>query len=215
MSSTAIDIITISREYGAGGSSVAAALSAQVDWPVLDRDLAQLVADRLRLDRKVVEKFDEQSPSLFDRITTALLMSHAEALTPTPPPEVPQHEAIAQAARAVIEEAGRSAPLIVVGHGGQAIFRGRRGTFHVRLVAPIASRIQRICARLPCTLSQAEEQVRRVDADRRDYLRRYFDVEWRDEMLYDLQINTGNISIDDAAGLILQAAGLQAVGGRR
>jgi cytidylate kinase len=212
MSSIPIDIITISREFGAGGSSVAAALSAQLGWRVLDRDLAQQVADRLRLDRDVVEKFDEQSPSLLARMASALLISSAEAPTPAPPTDVPHHEAIAESARALIEEAGRSPPLIVVGHGGQAIFRGRRGTFHVRLVAPIAARIQRVCTRLPCTLGQAEAQVRRVDADRHDYLRRYFAVEWRDEMLYDLQINTGNISIEDAAELIVQAVGLQAVG---
>ena len=214
MSSIPIDIITISREFGAGGSSVAAALSAQLGWPVLDRDLAQRVADRLRLDREVVEKFDEQSPSFFARLTSALLTSHAEAPTPAPPTDVPHHEAIAESARAVIEEAGRSPPLIVVGHGGQAIFRGRPGAFHVRLVAPIASRIQRICTRLPCTKGQAEAQVRRVDADRHEHLRRYFGIEWRDEMLYDLQVNTGNISIDDAAGLIAQAV-LQPVAGSR
>jgi cytidylate kinase len=53
-----------------------------------------------------------------------------------------------------------------------------------------------------------------VDADRHDYLRRYFAIEWRDEMLYDLQINTGNISIEDAAGLIAQAVALQPVDGK-
>jgi cytidylate kinase len=215
MSSIPIDIITISREFGAGGSSVAAALSAQLGWRVLDRDLAQQVADRLRLDRNVVEKFDEQSPSFLARMASALLISSAEAPTPAPPTDVPHHEAIAESARALIEEAGRSPPLIVVGHGGQAIFRGRRGTFHVRLVAPIAARIQRVCARLPCTLGQAEAQVRRVDADRHDYLRRYFAIEWRDEMLYDLQINTGNMSIEDAAELIVQAVGARASAGSR
>jgi cytidylate kinase len=215
MSSVPIDIITISREFGAGGSSVAAALSAHLGWRVLDRDLTQLVAGRLRLDREVVEKFDEQSPSFLARIASALLISSAEAPTPAPATDVPQHEAVAESARAVIEEAGRSPPLIVVGHGGQAIFRGRRGTFHVRLVAPIASRIQRICNRLPCTQGEAEAQVRRVDAERHDYLRRYFAIEWRDEMLYDLQINTGNISIEDAAGLILQAVGARTTAGSR
>ena len=215
MPSIPIDIITISREFGAGGSSVAAALSGQLGWRVLDRDLAQQVADRLNLDRDVVEKFDEQSPSFLARVASALLISSAEAPTPAPPTDVPHHESIAESARALIEEAGRSPPLIVVGHGGQAIFQGRRGAFHVRLVAPIAARIQRVCTRLPCTPGQAEAQVRRIDADRRDYLRRYFGIEWRDEMLYDLQINTGNISIDDAAELIVQAAELQPVAGSR
>ena len=205
MTSTPIDIITISREYGAGGSSVAAALSDALGWRVLDRDLAQSVADRLRLEHEVVEKLDEHPPSFLARIASVLLLSHPEAPTSAPPIDIADNEAIADAARAVIEDAGRSPPAIVVGHGGQAIFRGRPGAFHVRLVAPIASRIDRICKRLPCTHGQAEADVRRADVDRREYLRRYFGVDWRDELLYDVQINTGKVSIETAAAMIVEA----------
>jgi cytidylate kinase len=210
MTANSIDIITISREFGAGGSSVAAAVSTKLGWPVLDSDVAQRVADRLHVERELVEKLDEQPTSLIARIARVLLISHPETQTVAPYVDIADQETIADAARAVVEEAGRTPPLIVVGHGGQAIFRGRSGTFHVRLVAPIESRVRRICARLPCDVPTAEARVRRVDSERREYLRRNFEIEWRDELLYDLQINTGRLSIENAAELILQA-----VGGRR
>ena len=203
---SSIDIITISREFGAGGSSVANALSAKLGWPVLESDLPQRVAERLKLDRDVVERLDEHPPSLIARIARVLLVSQAETPIAAPYVDIADEETIADAARAVVEEAGRTPPLIVVGHGGQAIFRGRSGTLHVRLVAPIESRVKRICARLPCDAATAESRVRRADVERREYLRRNFDIDWRDEMLYDLQINTGRLTIDEVAGLILQAA---------
>ena len=215
MSARHIDIITISREFGAGGSSVAKALSAKLGWPVLDDDLPQRVADRLQVDRELVERLDEQPTTLIGRIARVLLTSQAESPAVVPYVDVADEETIADAARAVVEEAGRTPPLIVVGHGGQAIFRGRSDTFHVRLVAPIESRVRRICSRLPCDAPTAEARVRRADVERREYLRRNFGVEWRDELLYDLQINTGQISIDTAAGLVLQAMEPQAVGGSR
>lgn len=209
---TSIDIITISREFGAGGSSVASVLSSKLGWPVLDGDLPQRVAQRLEVDRDVVERLDEHPPSLMARIARVLLVSHPESATVAPHSEVADAEAIADAARAVIEEAGRTPPLIVVGHGGQAIFRRRSGTLHVRLVAPIDSRVKRICSRMPCSAATAEARVRRADVERREYLQRYFDIDWRDELLYDLQINTGRLTIEEVASLIAQAA---APGGRR
>lgn len=201
-----IDIITISREFGAGGSSVAGALSRKLGWPVLDTDLAQRVADRIQVDREIVERLDEHPPSLMARITRALLVSQPEMASAAPHVDIADEEAIADAARAVIEDAGRTPPLIVVGHGGQVIFRDRSGTLHVRLVAPIASRVKRVCARLPCDVATAEARVRRADVERREYMRRNFDVDWRDELLYDLQINTGRLTIDQVASLVAQAA---------
>jgi cytidylate kinase len=215
MAERPIDIITVSREFGAGGSSVASALSARLGWPVLDRDLVTRVADRLRLEQQVVEKFDEHPPSFMARIASALAISQSDAPTMAPPADIPDHDAIAAASRAEIEAAASRPPLIIVGHGAQAIFRGRPGTLHVRLVAPIASRIERICRRTPCQPVQAEQQVRQMDDDRRGYLRRYFDVDWRDELLYDLQINTGKLSIDDAANIVVLAAGAGTAAGSR
>jgi cytidylate kinase len=208
---SSIDIITISREFGAGGSSVASALSRRLGWPVLDTDLPQRVADRIKVDRAVVERLDEHPPSLMARIARVLLVSQPENTSAAPHVDIADEEAIADAARAVVEEAGRTPPLIVVGHGGQAIFRDRSGTLHVRLVAPISSRVKRVCARLPCDAPTAEARVRRADVERREYMRRNFDLDWRDELLYDLQINTGRLTIDEAAGLIAQAA----TGGKR
>ena len=203
---SSFDIITISREFGAGGSSVASALSRKLGWPVLDTDLAQRVAERMQVAREVVERLDEHPPSFMARIARVLLVSHPEMSSAAPEVDVADEEAIADAARAVIEDAGRTPPLIVVGHGGQVIFRRRSGTLHVRLVAPVESRVKRVCARLPCDAATAEARVRRADVERREYMRRNFDVDWRDELLYDLQINTGRLTIDEVAGLIVQAA---------
>ena len=42
-----IDLITLSREYGAGASALAARLGALLGWRVLDEDIPHLVADRI------------------------------------------------------------------------------------------------------------------------------------------------------------------------
>jgi len=195
-------LITVSREFGAGGSELAAELGRQLQWPVLDHDIVPRVADRLQLDHGTVERFDEHPPSLLARIATVLIVPQPDLYTFPTAAGLPSHDSIAVATRAVIEAAGVALPIIVVGHGAQCIFAGRPDALHVRLVAPFNARLTRVVHRLGVDPASAEALIRRADQDRQAYLQRYFHRDWRSELLYDLQINTGSLSIDEGVALV-------------
>src|SRR5438067_7278382 len=146
----AIDVITIGREFGAGGSELAAALGERLGWPVLDRDLPARVARRLGLEETAVERLDEHAPTLLSRVALAMLACPPEAPLFVDTTDVLSPDAVAGATRVEIEQAVTAAPLVIVGHGGQCLLRARPGTLHVRLVAPPADRVARICRPLPC-----------------------------------------------------------------
>lgn len=203
MISTPIDFVTISREFGSGGSEFAQALGARLGWPVLDRDVVYRVAERLALDAAVVERLDESPPSRLARLAAAMHVL---------PPEMPSSyvayenqlrpDDVAHTTHAVIAEAVRNPPLIVVGHGTQCAFADRPGTFHVRIVAPLDARARRLTPRLGCDPGRATTDAQRVDGDRGRYVQRYYQRDWRDPLLYDLQLNTGRIAVDEAAELV-------------
>jgi CMP/dCMP kinase len=199
-----VDIITISREYGSGGSELARELGARLEWPVLDEALLHQVAERLRLDERTIEAMDEHPPSLLARIAAAMQVT---------PPELPvaptdegmlSPDAVADAARAIITEATATPPLVVVGHGSQCLLADRPGTLHLRLIAPIEVRLARVRARRACSPQEGVALARRIDAGRRDYVRRYYGRDLLDGLLYDLQINTGRMAISEAATLIVE-----------
>jgi cytidylate kinase len=202
MQTNSIRLITVSREFGAGGSDLAHELGARLKWPVLDHDIVHRVAERLRLNDGTVEPFDEHPPSLLARIATVLIVPLPGMYSFPTPNEVPTHDAIADATRRVIEDAAKSLPLIVVGHGAQCIFEDRTDTLSVRLVAPLHLRLSRVAARQKIGHPIAAELVRRADEDRQAYIQRYFHRDWRSELLYDLQFNTGTIGISEAAAMV-------------
>src|SRR5689334_11633305 len=135
-----IDLITLSREYGAGASALAARLGAQLGWRVLDADIPHLVADRIGLPDAAIEEADEHIPSLLENIGNALLIGSPDVLIDPEVVHLPDPGRVALATRAVIVEAAQRPPLIVVGHGGQSLFRDRPNTLHLRLVAPLEAR---------------------------------------------------------------------------
>jgi cytidylate kinase len=200
------DLITIAREYGAGGSELGRALAERLGWPVLDQDLPRRVAERLRLEPAVVEAMDEHPPSLLARFTSAMLVCPPESPLFVDTSVVLSPDVVADAVRAeVLAAAG--APAIVVGHGGMCILRDRPHTLHVRLVAPIADRIRRISAREALDPRTAPAALRKMDDDRNAYIRRYHQTDWRDPLHYDLIVNTGRLAIAELARTIAELVG--------
>jgi cytidylate kinase len=203
MKSAHIEIVTVSREFGAGGSDVARRLGERLAWPVLDDEVACRCAARLQMDTAAVTRLREHSPTLLARLTAALLVA---------PPEAPgidtshlmRIDAIAEAAFESITEAAQNLPLIFVGFGTQCIFADRRDALLVRLVAPLETRVARLRARFGWDAATAADKARRMDEDRRRYVQRYFHRDVLDPLLYDVQINTGRTSIDEAAALVEQ-----------
>ncbi|MBK5187836.1 MAG: cytidylate kinase-like family protein [Gemmatimonadaceae bacterium] len=197
------EIITVSREFGAGGSELARRLGERLGWPVLDDEVACRCAQRLHIETSAVERLREHSPTLLARLSSALLVA---------PPEAPgidtthllRIDAIAEAAFESITEAARTLPLIVVGFGTQCIFAERPDALHVRLFAPMETRVERLRARYGWDATMAAMRARRMDEDRRRYVQRYFHRDVLDPLLYDVQINTGRTTIEEAVNLIEQ-----------
>jgi CMP/dCMP kinase len=197
-----IRLITISREYGAGGSELGVLLGSSLGWPVLDHELVRQLAARLSCEEGDVAAMDEHAPSFLERLAAVATVTAPESRVHSRP-WTTDPDCVAAAAREVLLEAAQNPPLIVVGHGGNCLFRGRPDVLRVRVTAPLDVRIRRVTRRSGSTPAQAAAMVRRRDSDRQHYLQRYYQTDVNDAYTYDLQINTGTVSLETAAQLVL------------
>ena len=114
-------------------------------------------------------------------------------------------QAYHQAVEDIMLELAEKGNIVFLGRAGQVILGNRQDTLHVRLVAPITTRILRIAQRMGITEECANAQVTASDRYRSAYLRRYYRVNWDDPNLYHLIINTATFQIDQVAELICQS----------
>lgn len=196
----AIQLLTISREYGAGGSELGVLLGELMRWPVLDHELVRQLAERLRCEEREVVAMDEHAPSFLERLAAVAVVAAPEARVQSPWATDP--DCVAAAAREVLLEAARTLPLIVVGHGGNCLFRGRADGLRIRVTAPFDVRVRRVAQRTGVSIPQAAADVRRRDGDRQHYLQRYYQSDVNNACDYDLQFNTGTVPLDEAARLV-------------
>ncbi|HEY5490203.1 MAG TPA: cytidylate kinase family protein, partial [Gemmatimonadaceae bacterium] len=103
---------------------------------------------------------------------------------------------------AVLEEAAAAPPVIIVGHGAQAIFAQRPRTLRIRLVAPLADRSRRIARRLGLSEKDATELARHFDRDRAHYVKEFIGRDVSDPLLYTWQVNTAEVSLPEIVPIV-------------
>jgi cytidylate kinase len=197
-----IDLVTIARQFGAGGSDLAQALSKSLGWPVLDRGIIHDAAERLHTDEARASGVDEYVASALAKLAKGFALGVPEFAI-EPAYEVDPDE-LARATHDVIRAAVKSAPLIIVGHGVQCLFAARPNALHVRVVAPVDKRAICIAERLKLDLAAATTEVHQRDTQRARYLRHHFGCDNNDPMLYDAQFNTAHLSVAEVASAITQ-----------
>jgi cytidylate kinase len=199
-------VITIAREFGAGGRAVAQLLADELEATIVDRSLIAEVARRASLSPEEVAAADERGQSLLDRLARAFIPLGDGALGWADPDYLLNHHKQIQAfTRAALEESARRGDVVIVGRGGAAALRDVPGACHFFLWAPEADRARVIQERLGCDPDTARAEIHRIDARRAAYVRDVYAVDWRDRQLYDLILNTGRLGHTGAAAAILAA----------
>jgi cytidylate kinase len=187
-------VLSVSRQRGAGGSSLAGRLAARFRYTLLDRDLVDRICSSTGTRRRLVESLDEHLKPQVTAWCEALLGN--------------EYVDASDYMRALVEALGSISGLggaVVVGRGANFIVGPERG-FHVRVVAPHALRVRRIAGRDGIPERDARRHVDLADRERRDFVRRHFARDIDDAEVYDLVINTAHVTLDTATDIVVKAA---------
>lgn len=200
-------IITISRQYGAGGSDVARRVSDALGWRVVDNELIDRVALRAGLPPEEVARREERAPGFLERLTRALSRSSPESFA-APADKVPEPEeaTLVRITENVVAEIAAEGRVVLVGRAGPAVLRGKHDALHVRLVALAAFRLGTAVQRLGIDPKDAEQAMHEADTNRARYLKQYYGLDWNDPTNYHMVLNTGVLGLDGAAAVIVERA---------
>lgn len=204
-------IVTLSRQYGAGGLAVGRRVAELLAAEFLDAALIEEVAQRLGMPPEAVRRWDERREGLILRLLHSLEDAHPEyvpggALSIKAREHLPSPERIVALMAEVIEEEARGGNAVIVGRGAAFVLADWPNAWHFRLVAPRAARLTRTQEREPLDPAEAERRLDATDKERADYLQHHFGVDWDDPLHYALVMNTDLVGVEQSARLIAQVA---------
>ena len=145
-------IITISRQFGAGGAEVAKRVADRLQWRVADNEFVDRVAARAGLTPDEVAVREERVPNFIERLAWALASASAELAVPTGATmEGLSEPLMVRVTESVVAEIAREGRVVLVGRGAAAVLGEQERTLHVQVVASVGIRAERIAGRLSMT----------------------------------------------------------------
>jgi cytidylate kinase len=194
-------VVTISRQYGAGGIRVGSGIAEALGYRLVGREVVEEAARRLGVHPDVARSRDERAPALVEEVGLALAAGTPESgLAPTM-----DDRSLADATGEVIRSLSDAGGYVILGRGGQAVLAGRPDACHIALVATMEDRFARIMASQGIDERAARERCQRMDAERAGYVRRFYGVDISDPLRYDCVLNTSRLGLDGAVQVALTA----------
>jgi cytidylate kinase len=198
-------LITVTRQYGSGGSEIARRVAGTLGWTVIDNEFVDQVARRAGLPPEQVAAQEERAPGLLERLARTLAVASPEMFVTTA--GVPRAEddegAIVRITERIIADAAADGRVVLVGRGAQAILAQRPEALHIYVVAARAWRARVAVQRLGIDPAEVGRVLDATDRQRDRYVKEHYGRIREDPTNYDLVLNTERLTIDGAAALVV------------
>lgn len=182
-------LVTIEREYGCGGASIAVQLAERLGWKLWDQCLTDEIARLANVDPSAVMRCDERMDSRFHRLAKSFWRGSYERNSGALGSHVFDADRMVSMMQEIMNGIAREGNAVVVGRGAPYFLRESPNTFHVFLYAPRAEKIRRLIAE-GHSANDAEELVESIDRERIAYVKHYFNADWPTRSLYHVMLNT-------------------------
>jgi len=187
-------IITIARELAAHGEEVARELSRITNYKLIDKEYLEKRLGDYGLAEDKREKYDEKKPGFWASLSQ-------------------ERDDYLHFLKSALFEETTSGDCIVVGRGGAAVFKSVPSLVAIKLVSPLALRVERVMKSFACDERHALQIVEESDHHRQGFHKYFFSMDWSDPRSFDLTLNSekGDAAkvarlIDDYRKMVADAA---------
>jgi len=205
--SNKLPFVTISREYGCNGYQVAEKLveilneqyKASPQWAAYNKNLLEKLMADTGLSSSLIETLTSQARN---KLTDMIQTSFSNF-----PPQVAIHKKLVE----TIATLALNGNVVIVGRGSSMITKNFSKGFHVRLVAPLSYRIEKISKEMSLSKAEATKVIQEKTKQREEYMKEFFKIDISDVHHYDLIINDASFNAEQTAKLIIEGMKIKGI----
>lgn len=176
-------IITISRQVAALGDEIATALAEKLGYKFIDRKYIEKRIVDLGFPEEKLKKYDERKPGFFASL-------------------VKERDEYLDYLQTAILETAKEGNSIFIGRGSFVVLENLPNLISVRFVAKNDIREERLMKEFNWNKKQAQNRINESDENRKGFHKNFFNIEPDDPSNYHVTLNTGLLTIEEAASSI-------------
>lgn len=196
-------VVTISRQFGAGGATLGNALAIKLNYRFVSAEIIEMIAKEANVSVEWVKGVDKSAGDWLMRFTSKLVWSDF----------MDRHVGESRAdfdekkyrafLESIISKIAEGDNVVIIGRASQFILQDNPKAIHVLLVADIKDRIQFIQEHWKVNKTEAERIILTRRKRRRAFLK-YFDTrDPNDPSIYHIILNISKVHLNDAEEMII------------
>ncbi|MBQ9674170.1 MAG: cytidylate kinase-like family protein [Ruminococcus sp.] len=193
-------IITVARQFGSGGSDIARSLADKLGIKFYDKELISLAAKESGMNPEVFEKIDEKAANSLLYSLSMGLYNFGNGFSAMG--DLPVNDKLYIIQHKMIKRLAEEGPCVILGRCADYVLRDYPNVINIYINADMEYRKQHAVKYHKIDAKRAEQIVSRTDKTRANYYSFYSGQKWGQAQNYDLCINSGKMSQDDAVSLI-------------
>ena len=195
-------VITISRQFGAGGKTLGEMVAKKMNYSFVDSEIIQMVAKKAKVSTHWVESIEKESGGKLLKFMTGLISKSLVERVLDEKYGYIDEEIFIDLLNKIIVEIADEGDAVILGRGGQYILRDREDAFHVLLIAHLNDRIRFMEKQYDLSTAHASQAVIREDKRRSNFFRKFGKEDYDNPDLYHLSLNMSKLKLEKACDLI-------------
>jgi cytidylate kinase len=210
--------VAISPTDGSGGEQLGAIVARELRFQLVNEEIIGQAAREAGVNAQAVADV-ERRKSVLARVLDSLAELSPAELAPgmsgygaTAGGLGPSRYALRGLIRSVLWESAERGNAVIVAHAASLALANRTDVLRVLITASPETRARRLAEAQNIAEAEAKKLVAHGDANRADYLKRFYGASTELPTHYDIVLNTDHVAPEDASALILSAARMQQAG---
>ncbi len=196
-------VITISRQFGAGGRTLGKMIADDLGYTFADNDIIQRIAEAARVSPHWVESVEKEAGTKLSKVINKMVSRSLVDRVLKDERGYLDEQLYLDYLIVIIAQVAEEGDIVILGRGSQYILSDHPDAYHILLVSDFESRVGFMEKNYDLSEKKAAQVVRNEDKRRINLYRKLGKENFDDPSLYHLTLNMSRLGMEKAKNLVL------------
>ena len=195
-------VITISRQFGAGGITLGKMVAEKFGYTFADTDIIKMVAEMANVSTNFVETVEKEAGGKFSKFISKMISKPLVERILKDERGYIDEEIYLDYLVLIIAQMADDGDVVILGRGSQYILNDHQDAYHILLIDTFENRIKFMQKNYDLSKNRATQVVKNEDKRRFNLYRKLGKTDYDNPALYHLVLNMSRVNLDEAFKLV-------------
>lgn len=197
-----MSVITISRQFGAGGRSLGKLVAERLGYTYVDNEIIRIIAKKAKVSPHWVESIEKEAGGRLSKFISSMVPKNLVARVLDDQRGYIDEEIYVDLLRRIIIDISKEGDAVIIGRGGQYILEGQPDVYSILIIGDKEYRAKFVEKGSELTYKQAVQAVNMDDKRRMNLYRQFGRQDYDDPDPYHMVLNMSKLGVKKASDLV-------------